>query len=455
MSNGLHTTIQRGTIGRQFSVLPLLIAGILMLSPALQAGEEPQPAPQQKAQDQQVQPSAQLEPGLQTEVQTLQEQIQSMQREIATLASVAPVPDNTSDPVTPVPQPQPLDERMQQLTRQRDDLARAARQLETQLQQLPPNQEQGRRWLQGQLSRIQGQLRGLDEQLATLQRQRLRADYQATLQARQQPRPEPERANQPTGPTPDTAKQMADLSAQLKQLQALAERNRRELEQIQDQDGPRARELQASLEGVRRQMQAIQDQLRTMERERTADKLEAADRQRQALDSYLQQLGRRQEELKQSVDTLRQELRAVQDQMRQTQQQMRAAGEESVRRSAQQSVDQLRTESMRQQEELRNQMRRLEDRLRIATERAGAGTEAFRKELDSLRLDLQRMGQTIGRIERERLDAQISLRNQMQQLEGQVSELRKDVALVQGSLNMMLSQMGRSTVGSAGCTWGW
>ena len=110
---------------------------------------------------------------------------------------------------------------------------------------------------------------------------------------------------------------------------------------------------------------------------------------------------------------------------------------------------------MRQQEELRNQIRSLEERLKVATEHAGTGTEAFRRELDGLRTDLLRMGQAIERLERERLDAQAALKGQVQQLEGQVSELGKDLSLVQGSLNMLLSQMGRSTVGSAGYPWGW
>jgi chromosome segregation ATPase len=225
------------------------------------------------------------------------------------------------------------------------------------------------------------------------------------------------------------------------------------LEQLQDKDGPRARELEASLEGVRRQIQAVEERLRTVERTQAMDKLQAADRQRQIVESRVQDLGRRQEELSKSVEAMRQDLRAVQDQMRQTQQ-ARATGEESARRTAQQGVEQLRAESMRQQEELRNQMRGLEEQLKIATERGGTGM-AFRRELDGLCTDVRRMGQTIGRLERERLDAQAALQGQVQQLEGQVSALGKDLALVQGSLNMLLSQMGRSTVGSAGYPWGW
>jgi chromosome segregation ATPase len=245
---------------------------------------------------------------------------------------------------------------------------------------------------------------------------------------------------------------VADLSAQLRQLQEQAQRNQQELEQMQDRSGPQARALEKSIEGVRQQIQTIQDQLRQTERERAVEKLQAADRQRQTLESNVQQLGHSEEELKQSIEAIRQDLRTMQQQM---QQQVRAAGDESVRRAAEQSIEQLRAESLRQQEELRNQIRILDERLRTAGERAGAGTEAFRKELDTLRTDMQRMGQTIGRLERERLDAQMSLQSQVQQLERQVSDLRKDVALVQGTLNMMLSQMGRSTVGSAGCPWGW
>jgi chromosome segregation ATPase len=491
MRNGLHEIMQRDAIGRQIGKVPIFIVGILTIyaivnaaavPPSQTVPEQPTP-PEQQVQPPQLSPQPELllttargrlvaqlldqlqqqareaeaslqrhngandeqTPVLRADVQALQERIQNTQQELDGLTTVGPAQELRQ-----------IDERIQQLVRQREELARTAKQLEAQLQQLPPSQEAGRRWLQGEIGRIQGQLRSLDEQLAELRRQRVQADYAAALQARQQARTEQEQAKEKTSQASETARQVADLSAQLKQLQELAQRNQRELEQIQDKEGPRARELEASLEGVRRQTQAIEERLRSMEREQAMEKLQAADRQRQILESSIQQLGRRQEELKQSVDAIRQELRGVQDQTRETQQQVRAAGEESARRgAAQQSIEQFKAESMHQQEELRNQVRSMDERLKVATERAGTGTEAFRKELDSLRTDMQRMGLTLGRLERERLDAQAGLKNQVQQLDRQVSELRKDVLLVQGSLNMLLSQMGRSTVGSAGCPWGW
>ena len=516
MRNALHELREQGRIGRRIGLLPIFIVGILTVYAIVNAATVPpsqtaqeqlqppepragsptpsvavgNPAPPSEASapaevlmtsargrllaqllDQLGQQARETEaalqqhngaqddqaPVLRADIQALHERIQNIQTELDSLTTVGPGPANPAQTTEPAQDLRRIDEQIKQLTQQRAELAQTAQQLQTQLQQLPLSQEAGRRWLQGEVSRVQGQLHNLDEQLAELRRQRVRADYAAALQARQQARTGQEQTNQPAAPAPQTMQttpQTADLSAQLKQLQELAQRNQRELEQLQDKDGPRARELEASLEGVRRQMQTVEERLRTMERTQAMDKLQAADRQRQIVESRVQDLGRRQEELNKSVEAIQRDLRTMQDQIRQTQQ-TRAAGEETARRAAQQGTEQLRAESMRQQEELRNQMRGLEERLKVATERAGIGTAAYRQELDGLRMDLLRMGLTIGRLEREKLDAQAALRGRVQQLEGQVSELGKDLALVQGSLNMMLSQMGRSTVGSAGCPWGW
>lgn len=468
MRNALHELRHKSVVGRRIGLLPILIVGILAAyaivnaaaAPSAQTSQEPAQAPPPQARE--TGAALQQHDGakddqarvLLADAQALHERMQSIQKELDGLTTVGPGPAGPVQPADPAQELRRLDAQIQQMNRQRAELAQTVQQLETQLQQLSPSQEAGRRWLQGEVSRIQGQLRSLDEQLTEVRRQRLRADYAATLQAQPPASMGQEPTSQPAVSAPQTAQQIADLSAQLKQLQDLTQRNQRELEQLQDKDGPRARELEASLDGVRRQVQTIEERLRTMERTQAMEKLQAADRQRLILESRVQDLGHRQEELNKSVETIGQDLRSMQDQMRQTQQ-ARAAGEESARRIAQQGVEQLRTESLRQQEELRNQMRSTEERLKVATERTGTGTEAFRKEFDSLRADLQRMGQTIGRLEREKLDAQAALKGRVWQLESQVSELGKDLTLVQGSLNMLLSQMGRSTVGSAGYPWGW
>jgi hypothetical protein len=76
-------------------------------------------------------------------------------------------------------------------------------------------------------------------------------------------------------------------------------------------------------------------------------------------------------------------------------------------------------------------------------------------EIGRLRMDVQRMGETIGRVERDGFDAQIGLQNEVDRLRDQIGGLRGHLMQVQGALGTMLAQSGRSTVGSAGYTWGW
>jgi hypothetical protein len=65
------------------------------------------------------------------------------------------------------------------------------------------------------------------------------------------------------------------------------------------------------------------------------------------------------------------------------------------------------------------------------------------------------MGQVLGRVEHERLDVQTNLKNDVQRLRQRVYELRNDLVKMQGAVDMLLTECDRSTVGSAGFTWGW
>jgi len=49
----------------------------------------------------------------------------------------------------------------------------------------------------------------------------------------------------------------------------------------------------------------------------------------------------------------------------------------------------------------------------------------------------------------------MGLDSEVQRLRDQVANLRGNLMQVQGTLNVMLAQSGRSTVGSAGYAWGW
>jgi hypothetical protein len=67
------------------------------------------------------------------------------------------------------------------------------------------------------------------------------------------------------------------------------------------------------------------------------------------------------------------------------------------------------------------------------------------REISVVRTDLQRMGQTLGRIEQERLKAETSLTTSVGELRSQVQQLSQ----IQHELDLALLQAHRSTVGSA------
>jgi predicted nuclease with TOPRIM domain len=110
---------------------------------------------------------------------------------------------------------------------------------------------------------------------------------------------------------------------------------------------------------------------------------------------------------------------------------------------------------MQQREELRGEIHGLNEQLKGALEQATAGTATSREQWERLRADVQRTDQTLRQMERERLHTQTCLQNDVQELREQVADLRGNVMRVQGTLSAMLAQSGRSTVGSAGYTWGW
>jgi len=97
----------------------------------------------------------------------------------------------------------------------------------------------------------------------------------------------------------------------------------------------------------------------------------------------------------------------------------------------------------------------LEEQLNVLRERAGTETAGYGRNLEQLRVELQRMGQTVGRIEQERLSSYSGVTTNVDQLRQQVCDLRADVLRMQGTVDALLGQAGRSTVGSGGYTWGW
>lgn len=142
MRNGLHAIRQHSRINPRFAGLAVLAAGVLMLGSMAYAASESSSAAAEPAK-----PPGQQARLLPADVQALREQIQGMQKELTDLIAVTPVPGNPLDPVVPAPLP-PFDEQTQQLTQQREELARVVQQLQMQLQQVQAGREDERRKLQ-------------------------------------------------------------------------------------------------------------------------------------------------------------------------------------------------------------------------------------------------------------------------------------------------------------------
>lgn len=396
-ANEGHTNIQRNGLSHRLSWLPVSIAGILLFYSAAQA-----------ASGEQSDNTATLEltPTLLSDIEAMQSRIRSLQKEIANITTVGPESGTSVPSTNPTQELQRLDEQIQQLTRQREKLQQTVKQLEGQLQKLPPDQEAERRKLEAQIAQSQEQLRALENQLAQLQKERVRADYAATLQAREQRRQAGELVGPPPGqPLAATERRLGTMESRLSDLARGQE------------------QLRQSLGAIQQDLQAIRD-LRNKE----TGQLQA----------------------------LAVEMGTIGNQMHAMAQQLQAESKaSSTGRQERQTIEERQAEQMRRLEELRDQLRRLQEQLTPLVQRIGPERELFNQRLDRLNAEVGQVRETLDRIERERLGAQTDLRAEVQQLREQLNDVRANVMRIQGTLSVMLAQTGRSTVGSAGYTWGW
>jgi chromosome segregation ATPase len=169
------------------------------------------------------------------------------------------------------------------------------------------------------------------------------------------------------------------------------------------------------------------------------------------------------QEVKESIATLRQELREMRQQREREAarwqeiekslstitervqgmaERMRAAREESGKQQSQSE------EIRRQQELLQAKVRDVEKQLGAVKEQTNTDAKIHGQQLDGVRKDLQRMGRTVGELEQGRLKAEADLKADVQNLRGELGQVR-------GTLHRLLTESDRSTVGSAGYTWGW
>ena len=151
-----------------------------------------------------------------------------------------------------------------------------------------------------------------------------------------------------------------------------------------------------------------------------------------------------------NLETLAQRVRAVERHVQEVNEEL-----DRSRAERREIAERNEVSARRQQEELRAHVHEMTEQRHMLAERMEARLEESDRNMDRVRVDVQRMGQTVGRIEEERIEAERSLRMEVGELGNQVQGIREDQLRMQGALNMLLSQCDRSTVGSAGYNWGW
>ncbi|HSV99577.1 MAG TPA: hypothetical protein VLI39_05350 [Sedimentisphaerales bacterium] len=505
MRNGVHTTSTRARVGLDPVVRHLLIFGlaslaILACTALAQPPEPEEPTPEAQPQ---VEPQQMRQWQMEGSRDILSRLLEQLRQKAAqteqSLQKQADEPDRAA---------QIRRGELLALRQQIRNLERTLRQFdenqpnaEPPAEPAPPDAERQR--LLGNIRRMQAQLGDLNRQLAQLRQQ---------SEGRPDQPPREPRGEEPPQLIAQAGERARDLAERLKEFQRQAEQTQDALNRMEDRESQEAGQLREKLDNTRRQIEQTQQEMGNLEREVAAyeqHRREEARRRREIVDTHIRDLEKRQHDLQQSLEAaeealrrvreqgpppareeevrerlrlremearereikeiremarereerwgaMQQSLQAMQGRIAESQHQIHALRQELDRRAVeQQELAQQRNELLRQQEELRNHARRMEEQLNVLRERAGNEAAGHGRALDELRNDLQRMGQVLGRVERERADVQTDLKNEVQKLRQQVSELRNELTRTQGVVNMMLNQCDRSTVGSAGRTWGW
>ena len=313
-------------------------------------------------------------------------------------------------PEPPQPGPeQQLRERFEQqrreLVQRQEELGRAAQETEEQLRQSRRGWQEQSRDLEGRLDEIRGQMRQTYQELSDLHRREVA-----------------ERTRILVDQLRDHQEQVQRIERQLNELRQSGERQMRGPEE-QARPGlePRLRIREERREEVIRRPERDADEPRVPQP---------------------QELRQGQDALRAEMQRLKQQVQGTREALEQRQAQDRAAGEE-------------RGALLRQMEMLRDRTNHLEQALDASNERQRAQAEGTKSAVRDVRATIERMQEGMARLERERLERQEVCAVEMKGLCTRVDKLQEELTQTHALLDSVLSQTGRSTVGSAGYSWGW
>ena len=266
---------------------------------------------------------------------------------------------------------------------------------------------------------------------------------------------------------PDGTEQGRALRAE---LQALNEQSH--ILDVQRQDLSQTGQVEVTVQAPGQPAPQQQEQA-VVERPQPAGGPERA-RQQQELDHMAQRMQTQLDQIQQQVDKLREQTQQQQEQNRNEHLELRrnldalrsmsqgagqqpgATREEIEEHPTQEGAAQTQSEGVLQQQRgLGVRVNELEQQLRAAERRGGNEVTALRDELGRIRADLTQVQQRLGQIESGEPQPPDDLRGQVNRLQDQVRQLQEDEKKMRAVVDGMLSQTSRSTVGSAGYTWGW
>ncbi len=296
-----------------------------------------------------------------------------------------------------------FDAQARQLEARRTELERSLQQTQMQLQQLVLQQDQQRRGLQKSLDEIRARLHDVNSQLADLPRQRLRVKYLAVLQTLEQARGKRQQAEQQA-----EAARLAEQEASIG-----AERLRLVLEQM-----PSTQPEPAGIQPL---------------------PLTPAGTSEQGLQEPQKPDQHQEQELSKGP-------RALEKPMIPVEQPGCAWGqarEEPGDTAAQ--TDSL----LPQLESLRGEIRRAGEQMKALAAQTDISREGVGREISAVRTDLQRMGQTLGRIEQERVKDECGLKTGVEELRRNLAQVQQQLSQTQQALYLATLQTHQSTVGSA------
>jgi hypothetical protein len=263
-------------------------------------------------------------------------------------------------------------------------------------------------------------------------RERLRAQYEAALKAREQ-------AGQPAIP-PTQVQQVPPPAPQ-----------RQEVQPGTDMQVQMEREMDRMTRWVQAQFRQYQQGL-DEQQVQTNRQLARLDGRMQDIDGQLAELNRKAQQQPAAPTPEELKARAAQENVMQQQNEEIRRQQEQLQKQ-QQELEKQQREFERQQTEFRTQFQQLQQLYRTAGERGGQSATALREQTRQLQAAVMQIRQRLTQL--PSAEDEEDLADTLDDLQIQVDALQNDMVQTHALVNAMLSQSGRSTVGSAGFTWGW